>query len=227
MIVTKYFLGRVILCLVLLLIVFTIPSSLLAAPSAINMSAFSGSETVIDFNSILNEQQITTQYAASGVTFSGALYGMTNPGDLSAFPDNGGGVIASNWIYSGSGNQGLSFTATFTSIQRRVGFYVRTNSGDNTTIAVSLNGNPQGSILFTTSAPASFIGVEDPNGFNSVTVTVQNNSNGFIAIDDFRFEGGAPIAVQSVPTMNEWGMIIFIVLAGLGSVYYLKRQRRA
>jgi hypothetical protein len=26
--------------------------------------------------------------------------------------------------------------------------------------------------------------------------------------------------------MTEWGMIIFIVLAGLGAAYYLRRQRR-
>lgn len=31
----------------------------------------------------------------------------------------------------------------------------------------------------------------------------------------------------SIPTMSEWGMIIFAVLAGFGSVYYLRRQRRA
>jgi hypothetical protein len=30
-----------------------------------------------------------------------------------------------------------------------------------------------------------------------------------------------------VPTMNEWGMIIFMALAGLSSAYYLRRQRRA
>jgi hypothetical protein len=30
-----------------------------------------------------------------------------------------------------------------------------------------------------------------------------------------------------VPTMTEWGMIIFMVFAGLGAVYYLRRQRRA
>lgn len=30
----------------------------------------------------------------------------------------------------------------------------------------------------------------------------------------------------SIPTMSEWGMIIFTVLAGIGSVYYLRRQRR-
>jgi hypothetical protein len=31
----------------------------------------------------------------------------------------------------------------------------------------------------------------------------------------------------SVPTMTEWGMIIFMILAGLGAVYYMRRQRRA
>lgn len=33
--------------------------------------------------------------------------------------------------------------------------------------------------------------------------------------------------IHTVPTLTEWGMIIFMVLAGLGSVYYLRRQRRA
>ena len=31
--------------------------------------------------------------------------------------------------------------------------------------------------------------------------------------------------VTTVPTLNEWGMIIFIMLAGVGSVYYLRRQK--
>jgi hypothetical protein len=29
----------------------------------------------------------------------------------------------------------------------------------------------------------------------------------------------------SVPTMTEWGMIIFVVLAGLGAVYFIRRQK--
>lgn len=32
---------------------------------------------------------------------------------------------------------------------------------------------------------------------------------------------------KSIPTMTQWGMIIFILLAGLGAVYYLRRQKRA
>jgi hypothetical protein len=42
--------------------------------------------------------------------------------------------------------------------------------------------------------------------------------------------GGFQITTQSVvavPTITEWGMIILIILAGLGAVYYMRRQRRA
>ncbi len=36
----------------------------------------------------------------------------------------------------------------------------------------------------------------------------------------------AATAAAAVPTLNEWGVIIFMVLAGLGSVYYLRKYRR-
>ena len=35
---------------------------------------------------------------------------------------------------------------------------------------------------------------------------------------------GEPCQQEAIPTMNEWGMIIFIVLAGIGSLYYLRRR---
>jgi hypothetical protein len=31
----------------------------------------------------------------------------------------------------------------------------------------------------------------------------------------------------SIPTMNQWGMIIFMVLAGLGAAYCLRRQKKS
>lgn len=34
------------------------------------------------------------------------------------------------------------------------------------------------------------------------------------------------VSATGVPTLNEWGMIIFIILAGLGAVYYMRRQKR-
>jgi DNA-binding beta-propeller fold protein YncE len=36
--------------------------------------------------------------------------------------------------------------------------------------------------------------------------------------------GGDILPIQNIPTMNEWGMIIFAILAGVGSVYYLRRR---
>jgi len=74
------------------------------------------------------------------------------------------------------------------------------------------------------------------------TCTVDNVTSGFI--NDVTVTGtvvGGPtvsdnddaqVRVQSppakvIPTMTEWGMIIFIILAGLGSIYYIRRHRRA
>jgi hypothetical protein len=47
----------------------------------------------------------------------------------------------------------------------------------------------------------------------------------FAVVDTVRLT--APTPVSSVPTMNEWGMIVFMLCAGLGATYYLRRQRRA
>lgn len=43
-------------------------------------------------------------------------------------------------------------------------------------------------------------------------------------VDMGAYEYGSATAI---PTMNEWGIMVFMVLAGLGGVYYLRRQRIA
>lgn len=35
------------------------------------------------------------------------------------------------------------------------------------------------------------------------------------------------IYVKPIPTLNEWGIICFIVLAGIGSIYYIRKQQKA
>jgi hypothetical protein len=37
-------------------------------------------------------------------------------------------------------------------------------------------------------------------------------------------KSGAPVAV---PTMNEWGMIMLLVLQGIAALYYLRRRVRS
>jgi hypothetical protein len=44
-----------------------------------------------------------------------------------------------------------------------------------------------------------------------------------LGFDNFYARAAEPPTTQ-VPTMTEWGMIIFIVLAGMGSIYYLRRK---
>ena len=53
------------------------------------------------------------------------------------------------------------------------------------------------------------------------TVWVGYDSGNFGA--NFQFV----ISSFSVPTLNEWGIIIFLLFAGFGSIYYLRRQKRA
>lgn len=66
---------------------------------------------------------------------------------------------------------------------------------------------------------------EPASGYDSNPVTVTEGGEPITGIN-IALEG-QPQRVESVPTMTEWGMIIFMLLAGLGSLYYLKRQRRA
>jgi hypothetical protein len=38
-------------------------------------------------------------------------------------------------------------------------------------------------------------------------------------------QGPAPPVPSVVPTMNEWGMVIFMLIAGIGAAYYLRRKK--
>jgi hypothetical protein len=49
---------------------------------------------------------------------------------------------------------------------------------------------------------------------------LDGDSNGSVIVDMGAYE--SPLFI---PTMTEWGMIIFMVLAGLGSLYYLRRRQ--
>jgi hypothetical protein len=160
-----------------------------AAPVAISLVDFSGSEVVIDFNAIPNEAAINTQYVGSGVAFSGALFGLTNSGDTSLF---NGSTIASNWIYfnPGSDYQGATWSATFGTPQSIVGFQVESNADDDVTIEAFSGATSLGSVNFSNpnGTVVDFIGIRDFAGFDRISVTTANNSVGFFAMDNFRFE---------------------------------------
>lgn len=60
-------------------------------------------------------------------------------------------------------------------------------------------------------------------GAHSITINVTTEATGFTSGSGFIKWDNPPTAI---PTMNEWGMIIFMLLAGFGSIYFLKRQRK-
>jgi hypothetical protein len=75
--------------------------------------------------------------------------------------------------------------------------------------------------------------IQQPSVDNSYTLIVEFNDNEpggaawYIIKLDFPYATPCVSSVPTiVPTMTEWGMIVFVVLAGLGSVYYLRRQKR-
>lgn len=64
---------------------------------------------------------------------------------------------------------------------------------------------------------------------NQITLHLEDNTLGDDTGDDGIIvdQGGPGQLLHTIPTMNEWGMIIFIALAGFSSVYYIRRKRRA
>lgn len=71
----------------------------------------------------------------------------------------------------------------------------------------------------------------------TISITTYNGPNqtggiSYISTIVFACDTGNIISLQSgtptsVPTMTEWGIITFVLLAGLGAIYYLKRQTAA
>ena len=88
------------------------------------------------------------------------------------------------------------------------------------------NGGPTQTMALLSGSPAI-----DGVTFNSPNSAPATDQRGVARPQGSRYDIGAFEGSQqqatSVPTMNEWGLIIFMILAGLGAVYYIRRQRRA
>ncbi|MDA8431539.1 MAG: hypothetical protein M0Z60_01095, partial [Nitrospiraceae bacterium] len=61
------------------------------------------------------------------------------------------------------------------------------------------------------------------SGQNGIAASGTHQTN----FDDMYFSDTPPTPPAPVPAMDEWGMMLFVVLAASGSVYYLRKQRRA
>jgi hypothetical protein len=135
-------------------------------------------------------------------------------------------------------NNNLGINANFATAQSED---LIVSDTDNYSQGSNIQSNPQLGPLQDNGGPTQTHALLFPSpaidaGNNSVAVITDQrgyvriwdgDGNGSAIVDIGAYEYGAPLYSQSIPMMTQWGMIIFVVLAGLGAVYYLRRQRRA
>ncbi|MBI1924116.1 PEP-CTERM sorting domain-containing protein [Candidatus Poribacteria bacterium] len=177
----------------------------------ITLRAFSGSETVIDFESIAQNVEITSQFSGLGPTFSGGLFGDTLSGPALL----GSAVTASNF-QSRFPPFFNPITVTFSALIARVGFDAVTNAPDVLVITTFRSAVPTETITFDTSLTPSFLGIGDLEGIDRIEIEAPVNFNGGFATDNFRFEGSPAV----VPEPSS------LLLLGVGILAVLGRRRK-
>lgn len=209
------------LALALLALVHTVdPTDCQAGIVSVDQSAFSGSEMVVDFNTpFIDETLFTNQFSGLGVTFSGGLYTLQEPVDTALFPANGGGQIASNWLYSEEpGLQTTVIDIYFANPVNRVGFWREMWPIDTLTVTAFSGTASLGSVSFAGGFPiVYFTGVEDlSTSFDRIQLAMSGPDNNFLAIDDLRFEAA------SVPEPAS----LTLLVSGLGIMGLMTTRRR-
>lgn len=195
-----------------------LPGQVMAAPITISQSAFSGTEQIIGFETVLQNEEVTTQFSALGVVFSGGLYGERTPTNVDDF-SSPGAVIAGNF----TGNGQVAFgqiEATFSSSVTRVGFFGV--SLGTMTIEAFRGATSLGVFVFPTddNPPDVFMGLQDFAGIDRIVVN--SPSYPYFEVDDVRFETVPEPGVFSLLTLG----LASLGAAPLRAAIRTRRSRR-
>jgi hypothetical protein len=107
-----------------------------------------------------------------------------------------------------------------------------TNTGDPGIGPLAYNGGPTQTHRLFIDSPAVDTGTDsvispadtmDQRGFTRPVDILDRGNEGTFITDRGAFE----LQQNEIPTLNQWGMIIFVIFAGLGAVFYLRRQKTA
>ena len=203
-------------------------SHISAALVSIGEGAFSGSQTILDFEDTLGGTALLPAGygSSSGVTFSSTTrsfaysdYLAPSGGEptLSSVATLAGlGDLAATWG-GDNGTYGTGFNLTAS--QTRVGFYVSSNTQINTTIYALLNGVILGSELISL-APSEigFVGFEDATGIDQIIIGDNTSCPSCIhQLDNVMFES----AVAPIPAS------VWLFGSGLLGLIGIARRKKA
>jgi hypothetical protein len=172
--------------------------------------------TVIDFDALAHGTQVTTQFAALGVTIGG---GVCAANTLFA----GGGREVNNFLTAGPGCGGAppfpGITFSFTTPIRYFGLNVSTSDVGGGALVTT----PVGSVSFpgTGFPDFPFVAVQSETPFSSVTLST--GGTGAVAIDNMTFSIGA---ATTIPEPSTWTLLGTGLLA-VGSAASRRRKRSA
>lgn len=188
-----------------------VSSSVQAAPVAVSLGAF-GPSTVIDFNSLADQLLVTSQYASQGVTVTdGALYTNNSSTVISVFGSQG----VSNYLYAPMGAASEQITLTFADPIIRLGFDIFSNGSS---LLASLGA---GDLVYAVGNAASFVGIQDLDGFSEVTLSIPAELGALFRLDNLRFELADP---GPGGTVSEPGALALAALA-LAAAGVVRRRR--
>jgi len=187
----------------------------------VGIGAFSGGETVIGFDSLSEDEVVTTQFLPLTVDFSGSSHvsGSTSAGVGSEawfFFAAPGTAVLQNFADScgASPSYCLPVVIDFTIPYALIGFDLVTNPGMTTVTVTLTSAGVSTPFLIPTGSPESFVGFFDPSGIDQIVISGAP-LNGAIGLDDLRFE--APIPEPG--TLSLLG-------AGILGLAALRRRRR-
>ncbi len=166
-----------------------------AVPIVAPAASFDGSETLIDFGSVAQDTEITTQFA--GITVSGGLFGDTtaSPGFF------GTGTAAANF----QGSSAPFFNVldfVFSTPLDRFRFDAITNGVDDLELDIFSVGGATTTLFFNTSTTVSSVAVQDVAGILGFQLRVIGSGNNAFAMDSLEY--------ASIPEPS----LLFLLLPG-------------